>query len=74
MKPFIPLLAATVALIGSLMVIALGAFVIAKRTQTTSLFVEDRVGFVIAKLVFAAVLIATGWWWGWKAIEKLTSL
>ena len=74
MTPFIPLLAATVALIGTVGLIALGVIILVKRTETSSLFVEDRMGFVVVKIVLATVVIAVGCYWTREVIMRLITM
>lgn len=48
------------ALIACLVAMGLGSAIIMKRPETNSLFVEDRMGFVVAKITLGAILILLG--------------
>jgi len=74
MAPFIPLMGATIALLGAVALLALGTAIIMLRTKSNSLFVEDRMGFVVARLVLAAILIAIGFGFACSAIGRLLTL
>jgi uncharacterized membrane protein (Fun14 family) len=49
-----------VATLGSVAVAAVGAFIISKRPETNSLYVEDRMGFAVAKVGTGIILAVVG--------------
>jgi hypothetical protein len=51
---------AAIGMAACLSLIAIGAAIIMKRPETNSLFVEDRFGFALAKIVTGTILIILG--------------
>jgi hypothetical protein len=64
---------AIVGLVASVAVIAIGAFIVMKRPEVNSLFVEDRFGFVLVKIVIGVSVIALGGLSFLKAFSVLLS-
>jgi hypothetical protein len=74
MVPPVSLLGAIAALLGAVSLAALGAAIIMRRGETNSLFVEDRMGFVVTKVVLASILIVVGMSLAYSAIGRLITL
>jgi hypothetical protein len=55
-----PLVAASVGLTGSVALTTVGAFLVLKQPQTNSLFVEDRMGYAVAKVSLGTVVVVIG--------------
>ena len=54
------LIAGATTLLGSAAIVAIGAIIINKRPETNSLYVEDRMGFAVAKVATGIIVTVVG--------------
>jgi hypothetical protein len=69
-----PLIAATVAMLGSLIWTAIGALILIRRAETSSLFVEDHSGFLVVKAVIGIIMLVAGCIFFSQALHRLVTL
>lgn len=70
----VAILGASIALAGSLFLAVLGTLIVMRRTQSSSLFMEDQMGFIVAKVVLGAILIIVGFLFSLSAINRLLDI
>jgi hypothetical protein len=66
-------LSPTIGIIASLVLLWIGAYVLIRRESTTSLFVKDEIGLLIAKVVVGAILLLAGLCAFWRSLGALLS-
>lgn len=68
------LIGAIAALLGSMYIITVGVIVAMRRSESSSLFVEDRREYAAAKLIIGGLLALVGFSLAHLSIERLLSL